>query len=101
MSCSHEPKALVCHLMAPIVAPYITPLSGVQTTAQIACQVPGCGWHTVGQRQPEGMVEERPEWSLRANIWVAVKELKLRDYPPIMENQMEKKMENEMETGGI
>ena len=32
--------------------------------------------------------------------WVAVKELKLRDYPPIMENQMEKKMENEMETGG-
>ena len=33
--------------------------------------------------------------------WVAVKELKLRDYPPIMENQMEKKMENEMETGGI
>ena len=32
--------------------------------------------------------------------WVAVKELKLRDYdyPPIMENQMEKKMENEMET---
>ena len=32
---------------------------------------------------------------------VAVKELKLRDYPPIMENQMEKKMENEMETGGI
>ena len=33
--------------------------------------------------------------------WVAVKELNLRDYPPIMENQMEKKMENEMETGGI
>ena len=33
--------------------------------------------------------------------WVAVKELKLRDYPAIMENQMEKKMENEMETGGI
>ena len=32
---------------------------------------------------------------------VAVKELKLRDSPPIMENQMEKKMENEMETGGI
>ena len=26
---------------------------------------------------------------------------KKRDYPPIMENQMEKKMENEMETGGI
>ena len=26
---------------------------------------------------------------------------KLRDYPPIMENQMEKKMENEMETGVI
>ena len=24
----------------------------------------------------------------------------LRDYPPIMENPMEKKMENEMETGG-
>ena len=23
--------------------------------------------------------------------WAAVKELKLRDYPPIMENQMEKK----------
>ena len=35
------------------------------------------------------------------NSWVAVKDLKLRDYPPIMENQMEKKMENEMETGGI
>ena len=35
------------------------------------------------------------------NSWVAVKELELRDYPPIMENQMEKKMENEMETGGI
>ena len=33
--------------------------------------------------------------------WVAVKELKLKDFPPIMENQMEKKMENEMETGGI
>ena len=33
--------------------------------------------------------------------WVAVKELKLRDYPPTMENQMEKKMDNEMETGGI
>ena len=33
--------------------------------------------------------------------WVAVKELKLRDEPPIMENQMEKKLENEMETGGI
>ena len=55
----------------------------------------------MGQRQPEGMVEERPEQSSRANIWVAVKELKLRDYPPIMENQMEKKMENEMEIGGI
>ena len=36
---------------------------------------------------------------LRMNNWVAVKELKLRDYPPIMGNQMEKKMENEMETG--
>ena len=35
------------------------------------------------------------------SIWVVVKEHKLRDYPPIMENQMEKKMENEMETGGI
>ena len=34
-------------------------------------------------------------------IWVAVKELKLRDDPLIMENQMEKIMENEMETGGI
>ena len=34
-------------------------------------------------------------------FWVAVKELKLRDCPPIMETQMEKKMENEMETGGI
>ena len=33
--------------------------------------------------------------------WVAVKELNLRDYPPIMENQMEKNMENEMETGGM
>ena len=34
---------------------------------------------------------------------VAVKELNLRYYiiPPIMENQMEKNMENEMETGGI
>ena len=31
--------------------------------------------------------------------WVAVKELKVRDYHPIMENQMEKKKENEMETG--
>ena len=27
--------------------------------------------------------------------------LKLLYYPPIMENQMEKKMEHEMETGGI
>ena len=27
--------------------------------------------------------------------------VKLLYYPPIMENQMEKKMENEMETGGI
>ena len=35
--------------------------------------------------------------SLSCFSWVAVKELKLRDYPPIMENQME----NEMETGGI
>ena len=35
-----------------------------------------------------------------AITWVAVKELKLRDYPPIMENQTEK-MENEMETEGI
>ena len=26
--------------------------------------------------------------------------IRLRDYPPIMENQMEKKMENEMETAG-
>ena len=26
--------------------------------------------------------------------------LGFRDYPPIMENQVEKKMENEMETGG-
>ena len=36
-------------------------------------------------------------------IWVAVKELKLSYYrvPLIMENQMEKNMENEMETGGI
>ena len=37
-------------------------------------------------------------WS--AGNWVAVKELKLRDYPPIIENQMEKKMEDEMETAG-
>ena len=36
---------------------------------------------------------------LLCNDWVAVKELKLRDYPPIMENQLEKKMENEMESG--
>ena len=36
-------------------------------------------------------------------IWVAVKKLNLRLLysPPIMENQMEKKMANEMETGGI
>ena len=36
------------------------------------------------------------------SIWAAVKELKLRYYrvPLITENQMEKKMENEMETGG-
>ena len=27
--------------------------------------------------------------------------MKLVYYPPIMENQMEKKMENQMETGGI
>ena len=26
---------------------------------------------------------------------------KLRDYPPIIKNQMEKNMENETETGGI
>ena len=32
--------------------------------------------------------------------WAAVKELKLLYYPPIMENQMEKKMENDMETRG-
>ena len=32
---------------------------------------------------------------------IGIKVLKLRDYPPRMENQMEKKMENEMETGGI
>ena len=43
--------------------------------------------------------ESRLEYT--AKTWVAVEELKLRDYPPIMENQMEKKMENEMETGGI
>ena len=30
-----------------------------------------------------------------------VQGLGLPYYPPIMENQMEKKMENEMETGGI
>ena len=40
-------------------------------------------------------------YHLWLHSWVAVKEFKLRDYPPIMENQMEKKMENEMETGGI
>ena len=34
-------------------------------------------------------------------FWVAVKGLGFRVYPPIMENQMEKKMENEMEAGGI
>ena len=38
---------------------------------------------------------------MRCIVWVAVKELKLLYYPLIMENQMEKKMENEMETGGI
>ena len=32
--------------------------------------------------------------------WVAVKELKL-SYPPIMENQMEKNMGNDTETGVI
>ena len=37
---------------------------------------------------------------LRAEDNIAVKELNLRGYPPIMENQMEKKMKNEMETGG-
>ena len=42
-----------------------------------------------------------PARERKPTSWVAVKELKLRDYPPIMENQMEKKMENEMETGGI
>ena len=36
-------------------------------------------------------------YDIPTNSWVAVKELKLRDYPPIME----KKMENEMETGGM
>ena len=41
-----------------------------------------------------------PSWPGQ-HYWVAVKELRLRDYPPILENQMEKKMENEMETGGI
>ena len=42
-------------------------------------------------------------WRVRKvqEVWVAVKELRLRDYPPMMENQMEKKMENEMETEGI
>ena len=30
-----------------------------------------------------------------------IQEIKLLHYPPIMEDQMEKKMENEMETGGI
>ena len=39
--------------------------------------------------------------SAKSINWVAVKELRLRDYPPIKENQMEKKMEHEMETGGI
>ena len=33
-------------------------------------------------------------------FWIAVEELTL-SYHPIMENQMEKNMENEMETGGI
>ena len=36
-----------------------------------------------------------------ADYWVAVKELKLLQYPPTLENQMEKNMEHEMETGGI
>ena len=31
--------------------------------------------------------------------WVAVKELKLRDYPPTMENQMEKKMDLKWKLG--
>ena len=34
----------------------------------------------------------------RTSYGICVKSL---HYPPIMENQMEKKMENEMETGGI
>ena len=44
-----------------------------------------------------------PTRSKDAFTWVAVKELKLSYYilPPIMENQMEKKMENEMEAGKI
>ena len=52
-------------------------------------------------RGPAGT--ERGTWRLlaRGTTWVAVKELKLRDYPPIMENQKEKKMEDEMEAGGI
>ena len=39
----------------------------------------------------------------QARTWVAVKELNFSYYiiPPIMENQMEKKMKNEMETGII
>ena len=34
-------------------------------------------------------------------VIISILALELRDYPPIMENQMEKKMENEMEAGGI
>ena len=49
----------------------------------------------------EESVPVQPHTMAPEIVWVAVKELKLRDYPPILENQMEKKMENEMETGGI
>ena len=53
---------------------------------------------TAAGLRTEASSKLRPLHSI--SFWFAVKELKLRDYPPIMENQVEKNMENEMETGG-
>ena len=39
--------------------------------------------------------------SLEGGVRVRVPGLRLRDMTPVMENQMEKNMENEMETGAI
>ena len=59
--------------------------------------ITGCNGVVVGSSRRYGMLLDSGLFWL----WVAVKELELRDYPPIMENQMEKNMENEMETRGI